>query len=263
MRIFQLLLIITLVAGIAAAICWPRAGEQVMGNYCTSLQGRTRGQRMNATRAAKALDGVVIEAGHEFSFNKTVGSWSPDRGYVLAPVSYDGELVVDWGGGVCQTSTTLYNAALIAGLQVVERHRHSWAPHYVPPGRDAAVAQRTVDLRLRNPYPTPVRLRVIADDSRIGFEIIGRQSGPVAEVQSAVLSSLPPGDIIKIDNRLPAGQRRIINHGQPGVRVSVYRTFTQGARVGTRELVSQDGYPAMNRVVAVGQGGGSGRHTLP
>jgi hypothetical protein len=90
-------------------------------------------------RAAAALNGAVIAPGRELSFNHVVASWTPDRGFVLAPVSYDGQLVVDWGGGVCQTSTTLYNAALLAGMEITERHRHFWPPRYAPPGADAAV----------------------------------------------------------------------------------------------------------------------------
>ncbi|MHB9026043.1 MAG: VanW family protein [Armatimonadota bacterium] len=252
MQALKLLAVLFLTAGLVAALWLPQR-EQVLGSYATSLRGRTRGQSMNATRAARALDGTVIEAGHDLSFNRTVGSWTPDRGYVLAPVSYDGELIVDWGGGVCQTSTTLYNAALIAGLEVVERHRHSWAPGYVPPGRDAAVAQLTIDLRLRNPYPYPVRLRALAARDSIGFTIVGREAGPQAEVVGETLATVPPSEVFKNDDRLPAGQRRLVNHGKPGLRAAVYRTFLHGPRAGHRELVSQDSYPAMNRVVLLGR----------
>ncbi len=252
MRIFRLFIGLLLLAGVAAALWVPR-GERVMGSYVTSLQGRTRGQRINATRAARALDGVVIAPGRVFSFNRTVGSWTADRGYVLAPVSYDGELVVDWGGGVCQTSSTLYNAALLAGLAVVERHHHNWAPKYVPPGCDAAVAQLTIDLRLRNPYPHPVRVRALVREGSIGFELLGSEAGPLATIEGAPTATVEPTEVIKVDERLAPGQRRLITRGRPGVRVAVYRHFTRGPRAGQRELISQDVYPAMNRVVAIGR----------
>src|SRR3989337_693852 len=118
----------------------------------------------------KAVDGKVLQAGAEFSFNRTVGSWSADRGYVKAPVSYDGELIPSWGGGVCQVSSTLYNAALLAGLEILERHRHRFPARYVPPGQDAAVAQLDIDLRFRNPYRWPVRIEAEAE----GDEVICR-----------------------------------------------------------------------------------------
>ena len=252
MKAFRLLILILLVAGAIAALWLPNQ-ERVMGSYVTSLQGRTKGQRINGERAARALDGVVIAPGHTFSFNKTVGSWTPDRGYVLAPVSYDGELIVDWGGGVCQTSSTLYNAALTAGLVVKQRHRHNWVPKYVPPGRDAAVAQYTTDLCLRNPYAHPVRLHAVIREDSIGFEILGNLNGPVASVDCTPSATVQPISVTKHDDRLTGGQRRVITRGRPGIRVAVYRTYLHGARTGQRELISQDSYPAMNQVIAVGR----------
>src|SRR5438132_13609304 len=80
--------------------------------FATSLNGRTASQRHNAMLSANDLNGSIVPPGEVFSFNKAVKTWSADEGYVKAPVSYDGELVRAYGGGVCQTSTTLYNAAL-------------------------------------------------------------------------------------------------------------------------------------------------------
>ncbi|MBW3621853.1 MAG: VanW family protein [Armatimonadetes bacterium] len=248
----KVLILALLLTGGAWALRQP-AGDQVLGSYVTSVKGRTPGQRNNALLAARRLDGVAIPAGGILSFNRHVGPWTPDRGYVIALVSYDGELVSDWGGGVCQTSTTLYNAALLAGLEVVERHRHTWAPKYIPPGRDAAVAQVAIDLKLRNPHPWPVRVRTLYRAESIGFEIRGRARGPMASVGAETQATVPPTEILRTDAQLRSGQRRLLNRGRPGVRVAVYRTPLQGRNRGVRELVSQDSYPAMNRVVAVGE----------
>ena len=237
-----------LLAGVGALLCAaPR--EQVMGSYSTSLSARSPGQRANARRAARALEGVILPPGSEFSFNRAVGPWTADRGYVLAPVSYEGELIVDWGGGVCQTSTTLYNAALLAGLEIVERERHSWAPRYVPPGLDAAVAVSSADLRVRNPYPWPVRLHALLDGEGLGFEIRGGLARPVAAVQGVLEEALPPEQVVQPDSALPRGGRHPAVRGRPGARVSVYRTYLRGPRRGCRELVSRDSYPPMARVV--------------
>jgi vancomycin resistance protein VanW len=254
MRVVRLVILVAVGAGLAAAVWLPRR-ECTLGSYATSLRGRTHGQRENALRAARALDGRVVESGTEFSFNRTVGQWTPDRGYVLAPVSYSGELVLDWGGGVCQTASALYNAALIAGLEITERHPHTWTPPYVPPGRDAAVAQYTIDLRFRNPYPWPVGLRVITTGETLGFEIVGRQAGPRAMVDVELQSPLAPIEVRRTGERLRPGQRTIVTRGRPGVRVAVYRTSLQGANAGRRELVSRDVYPALNRLVRVGTAG--------
>jgi len=248
---FKILVVLIFVAGILLALCMP-GSDRVMGSYVTSLEGRTHGQRTNAQLAARAVDGARIEPGAVFSFNQTVGSWSPERGYVRAPVSFDGELAVDWGGGVCQTSTTLYNAALLAGLSIIERNRHTWAPGYVPPGRDAAVAQGNVDLQLRNPYRWPVRIRARVSEAQIGFSILGPSAGPIAGVSNVIQGNTEPREIVQTDAHLPHGARRLLNRGHPGVRAAVYRIYLHGPFAGKRELVSQDSYPTMERIVAVG-----------
>lgn len=234
------------------ALCLGPAPEQTLGTYATSLEGRGEGQRENAVRAAQSLDGVVIGPGEVLSFNEAVGSWSADRGYVKAPVSFSGELVPAWGGGVCQTSTTLYNAALIAGLDVIERHRHTWPPSYVAPGRDAAVAQFEVDLRLRNPYRWPARIRARLHRDSVGFAIRGRRRGPMARVVVETQGNVEPHRVVQGDERLAFGEQRIINAGRPGLQVRVYRRWLKGGRVGRRQLVSHDSYDAMNRIIRVG-----------
>ena len=164
-------MLIGLVSALFIHIGASPAREVELAGYATSLRGRTGSQRINARKAAKALDGRIIAPGAIFSFNKVVKSWSFDQGYLKAPVSYDGERSRAYGGGVCQTSTTLYNAALLANLPIIERHTHVFAPHYVPPGRDAAVAQLTIDLRFRNPYAWPIRIRAIANGDTLDIRL--------------------------------------------------------------------------------------------
>jgi vancomycin resistance protein YoaR len=145
----------------------------LMATFRTSLQGRTEGQKLNAAKAARAVNGAVIPAGSTFSFNQRVGSWTRERGFVRAPVSLGGVLVPSWGGGVCQVSTTLYVAAILAGLEVLERHHHTVAPSYVPKGMDAAVAYGVADLRLRNPFPFPVQIRFEFGENQLTCRVIG------------------------------------------------------------------------------------------
>jgi len=147
--------------------------QVTMATFRTSLKGRTEGQKLNAVKAARAVNGTVIPAGSTFSFNHRVGSWTRERGFIRAPVSLGGILVPSWGGGVCQVSTTLYVAALLAGLEVLERHHHTAAPSYVPKGMDAAVAYGVADLRLCNPFPFPVQVRFEVTETQLVCQIIG------------------------------------------------------------------------------------------
>lgn len=228
--------------------------EVEMAGYATSLKGRTAGQRHNAARAAQFLDGKVIPPHAEFSFNKVVRSWAEDTGYVKAPVSYDGELIKAYGGGVCQTSTTLYNAALLAGLLILERHPHVFAPHYVPPGRDAAVAQYNIDLRFRNPYPWPLRIRTEAHGDTLDIRILGAKKPPqTAQVASDILETITPQNLTRVAYRSDshAGSAYLRNPGATGYRVVTYRILSQKGRETTRERLADDTYQAMNHIVQV------------
>lgn len=234
--------VVALASVVALGFVITKPNEVVIARYATSLDGRNRAQRHNADLALDRLNGAVIKPGETFSFNARVGTFSRDQGYRKAPVSYNGQLVDSWGGGVCQTSTTLYNSALLSGMMIVERNRHRFAPSYVPPGRDAAVAFNTIDLKFRNPYDFPVRIHAVDRGDRIEIEMLGAHA---LKDQPRVVSQLAdihaPTEFL-IGNDDVYGRLR--NSGKPGYEVNVFRF------VGRRsELISSDNYPAMNRIV--------------
>lgn len=216
--------------------------DQVIASFGTPLAGRSHSQRHNSLLALSRLKGVVIKGGAEFSFNRRVGTFSQDAGYRRAPVSYNGQLISDWGGGVCQTSTTLYNAALLAGMKILERHRHRFAPGYVQPGRDAAVAYTNIDLRFRNPYPFPVRIDGTIEGDILVVSLVGRQ--PLAQRPQIVSEIRQTQDYQTFRFGKQTGEAKVRNSGKEGCEVAVYRVTGE-----QRELVSLDSYPAMNRVV--------------
>jgi len=223
-----------------------------MAGYATSLQGRTQGQRHNARLAAEAINGKVIEPDAVFSFNRAVKSWTVDQGYVKAPVSFDGELVRAFGGGVCQTSTTLYNAALLAGCPVLERHPHSFRPLYCPPGRDAAVAYPGVDLRIKNPYAWPIHIRATAHDNRLDVRLMGAQAPTQqARIETQILSHSAPSRQTRKSQKGNAPFRRAI--GLDGYRVVSYRVIYKNGRALRRESLGDDTYAVMNDVTALPQ----------
>lgn len=231
------------------------AREHTLGAYSTPLRGRTPSQVHNARLAAAAVDGAVIPPGGEFSFIAATGPWTLDRGYRKAPVSFDGELVLSFGGGVCQTSSAVYCAALAAGLDVTERHAHTWAPQYVPPGADAAVAPEGIDLRLRNPLAFPVRILVTVERERLVCRMVGR--GRVVqrfEVVRETTDVIPAPQVLRPDPGLAAGASRVLTRGHAGCRVRTLRVVSEGGRVVERELISEDHYPPLSRVVQVGAG---------
>lgn len=225
------------------------ATEREIGSYSTSLRGRTPSQVHNVTLAARAANNIVVPPGGVFSFVKAVGTWTADRGYVKAPVSYDGELVHSWGGGVCQASSTLYNAALLAGLEIVERHRHHWPARYAPLGRDAAVAYSTIDLKFRNNLPEPIRICGKVDDGKVTFSILSTYRPDCSvRVQAQVRAVTRPTEVVQDRSSGDAASFKLINRGHPGFYVVTYRHFISPSGSRT-ELVSQDRYPPAHRVV--------------
>lgn len=234
------LLGVATVGGTLAVLAQP--GEVCLAAYTTSLGGRNSAQRHNSYLALQGVIGRTIQPGETFSFNKSVGSFSRDQGYRKAPVSYNGQLIDSWGGGVCQTSTTLYNAALLSGMKVVERSRHRFAPGYVPPGRDAAVAYSSIDLKFKNPYSFPVRILGQMKGDRLTLGIYGprrlKEKPRIVEVVRE--PQLPVTYTIGEEGP----RARLRNSGKAGFQVTVYRV-----RGDSRELISTDSYPAMGRVI--------------
>ncbi len=229
-----------------------QAKELLLAGYATGLSERTPGQAHNASLAASSLNGSVIPPGGDFSFNHTVKSWTHERGYVKAPVSYEGELIKAYGGGVCQTSTTLYNAALLAGLGIPERHPHVMAPHYVLAGRDAAVAQYDVDLRLHNPYPFPVRIESVSNDATLSVRIYGSGNPhQTIRLETQRIATVQPQHLTRVMSVTHGSDHRpyVRNPGMIGCRVMTYRIFCQNGKEVKREFLGDDSYAAMDRVV--------------
>ena len=141
--------------------------------FFTSYPSSTEERKSNIKLAAKSLDYAFVDVGGEFSFNQTVGARTEKRGYKTAKIIVGGEFVDGVGGGVCQVSTTLYNAVLLAGLKVTEFHAHSLPVSYVAPSFDAMVNSGSADLKFINNTHNPVYIRAFADDATLTIEIYG------------------------------------------------------------------------------------------
>lgn len=177
----------------------------------------------NIRRAVCLLDGAVVPPGGEFSFNARMGACTVGHGFVPAPTIVAGELTETPGGGICQVSSTLYNAVLLSGLEIVERHPHSRPPLSVPPGRDAAVFAPNLDLRFRNNTNSRIVVQASISAGRLVCRIVG-VSQPKESFSLAVET---------------AEARR---NGRPALVARLWRVkYTCGREV-AREMVSEDVY---------------------
>jgi vancomycin resistance protein YoaR len=217
--------------------------DTVLSSVRTSLSGSSRNRRHNIALAAQAVDGRILMPDEVFSYNETVGPRTEDKGYRTAPVLRNGKLVPGTGGGACQLSSTLYQAALRAGLATVSRSHHSQPVRYTPAGLDATVVYGAIDLKFRNNLATPVALRAGIVSGRMLCQVVGHGPAPQIELVRRVswIDSGEP-DII-VDEKLEHGQRVVEVTPRRGIRVQVVRRrVADGATVD--EAVSTNYYPA-------------------
>ncbi len=166
-------------------------GWEKLSAYTTYFNEKDGGRCENIAIAASLIDGVVLQAYGEFSFNATVGRRTEEAGFQQAKIIVNGEYVLGVGGGVCQVSTTLYNAALKSGLAVTEFHPHSLQVGYVSPSRDAMVSDHS-DLKLFNPYVHSVYLQAQVGKNYVQITFFGKNEGDRYEITTEIIGAVPP-----------------------------------------------------------------------
>ena len=199
----------------------------------TTTTTSNKNRNTNIKLAAEAINGTVIKPGAEFSFNGTVGQRTEAKGYKGAAAYNNGEVVQEIGGGVCQVSTTLYNAVFRAGLEITYRRSHTFEPNYVTPGQDATVSWDQPDFKFRNNSSTAIGLKASYADQKVTISVYGipiLEDGVKWDLESKKVEELdPPAPTYEEDQTL-----------QPGVEVTK-SAGTKGSRWETYKVVYKDG----------------------
>lgn len=207
----------------------------------------------NILLACSKINGTLLEPGDVFSYNKVVGPRDQDTGFRIAPVIIKGKLEPGLGGGVCQVSSTLYNAALLSNLQIVERVHHAFPVHYLPAGRDATVSYGSIDLQFKNTTKGPLLICASGSDGRVRMRIYGRkQPGMTVKVDRTQVSSWKPPLQIVHTSDIPPNKTKVIDEGKYGHRVTVIRYIYVYGKLVSKQIVSRDYYQAFPRIVEVG-----------
>lgn len=222
-------------------------------NYAKSSAER----KHNIFLAAKSLNNVFVDVGGEFSFNKTVGARTEKRGYKTAKIIVNGEFTEGVGGGVCQVSTTLYNAVVRAGLKVTEFHAHSLSVSYVLPSTDAMVNSGSADLRFMNCTHNPIIIKTVADGNKLTVKIYGEPLEEKYELKSVITGEIPPDYKVIKDNAgeypdLLSGEQRIIKYGKKGVISEAYLIKSLNGKIVSKTRVRRDKYLAINGIIIEG-----------
>lgn len=226
--------------------------DALLSSYTTSFNRGKVGRTHNLTLAAKSIDGIILKPGQEFSYNKAVGPRILDRGFQMAQVFVKGKLEDGIGGGVCQVSSTLFNAVLLAGLAVKERNPHSQLVPYVSAGRDATVAYGHLDFRFQNNNASPIGVVAQVKGSRLSVRIYGSANDvKVVKVYTGTVKRTAAGSETHVDRTLPSDAKRIIEKGARGADVVLYRRIL--APDGNESVEAmRSKYRPQNTVYAVG-----------
>lgn len=225
----------------------------LIASYSTSLDDSSDDRKHNIMLAKEAINGRIIEPGEVFSFNDEVGPVTAEQGYREVLVIQNRKFVPGIGGGICQAATTLYQVALRGEMEIVQRSSHSRPVSYVPLGQDATVAQGLIDLKFRNNRHYPVLLTGKMDDS-LSFYLYGaeKETDRSVEIVTEDIQVLAPRLLEQPDPSLPKGVRRLIQNGEEGYQVNVYRLIKEGDQETVKELISKDVYMPINEVLRVG-----------
>ncbi|MBX7320300.1 VanW family protein [Clostridium chauvoei] len=232
--------------------------EKITGKisgFTTEYTSTGDGRVTNMSIALKAVNGTVLMPGEEFSYNNIVGDTTPEKGYEKANTYVGNEIVPDYGGGICQVSTTLYRAAMNANLKSTERANHTLTVSYSDPGLDATVAYGVVDYKFVNSYDFPVYIEGYIGGGTVGFNIYGNKealSGKTYQLVNEVHEKYNP-EVEYIDNpALKEGEQKVKINGMPGYKASSYQiTYENGVEV-SREWISTDVYRTTNTVIERG-----------
>jgi len=229
--------------------------DTVLSSYSTQFNNGNYNRSENIRIAAASLNHILSQPDETTSFNALTGLRLAESGYQEAPVLIDGKSVPDIGGGVCQVSSTLYNAVLLANLKSVERTSHFYPSAYVPMGLDATVADHLLDFKFQNNLKHPIYLLTQVSQGTLSIYIVGNHedfSPYKISLQSTIDKTTPPAITFNYDKTLSSGRRITVDSGKTGYTVSAYRLKLQSGQEIDREFLHTDTYSPENKVILIG-----------
>ncbi len=239
---------------------YPQIDEETLSNmgelavYTTSFKTWEINRSHNLNTAASRLNGAVIKPQEIFSFNQHVGMRTTEKGYRDAMVIVGGKFEPGLGGGVCQVSSTLYNACLLAGMEIVERSNHNLAVTYVPLGQDATVVYGALDFKFKNNTGYPVYIRAVTYGGQLTINIYGdlayKHNIKVSHIVDQVI---PFTETTELDPTLAVGTEKIDHNGNAGYVVRSFRNYyDQSGKLVKSEMLAKDKYMPLNKLILQG-----------
>lgn len=231
--------------------------KDVLGTFSTSFRTSGSSRSANVRNGCELINGITLYPGEEFSTYDTVSPFTEANGYYMAGSYLNGQVVDSLGGGICQVSTTLYNAVLLSELEVTERHNHSMIVTYVDPSADAAISESAgKDFKFKNNTEAPIYIEgYTTDDKQIVFNIYGvetRDAGHKVAYESEVVSTTyPDTEVIYTDASLPVGSVTV-QSAHIGYKANLWKVTYENEQEVSREMVNSSVYKVAPRSATVG-----------
>ena len=233
--------------------------KDLLGSFTTSFSTSGSNRCKNVSSGASHINGTVLYPGEEFSAYETVSPFTEANGYAMAGSYLNGEVVDSMGGGICQVSTTLYNAVLRAELNVTERSPHSMTVHYVDLSEDAAIAGTYKDFKFVNSTEYPIYIEgYTTSDKKITFNIYGKETrdkNRTISFESQMVSETPATTILQEDAGQGIGYKAVSSKGSSGYVAELYKIVKVNGVETDRRKVNKSTYKGTNRVVTYGTAG--------
>lgn len=232
------------------------AFPDLLSTFSTNYQASNVNRTTNLRLASNKINGTVLLPGEEFSYNKTVGERTVSAGFKEAAVFNAGRVENGLGGGICQISSTLYDAVVMANLDVTVRRNHQFVTSYVKAGADATVVWGSQDFKFKNTRKYPVRITATVEGGVATVQVWGVKE----EVEYDITIETKKTATISYttqyiqDASLPAGQQKVVQSGNNGQKVEAYKVTKLNGQVISTTLLSKDTYNAMKKIVHVGTG---------
>ena len=229
----------------------------LLGTYTTNYSTSTLDRKKNVNNASNLINNSVVYPGETFSCYEVMQPFTRENGYYSAGAYAQGIVVDSIGGGVCQVSTTLYNAVLKAELEIVERAAHSMTVSYVPISFDAAIAGTYKDLKFKNNTQVPILIEAIANGSLLTFNIYGYETRDLKnrsiKFESEVISTTnPPKDVVTEDKTQPTTYRKVTQQAHQGHVAIMYKYVYENGQLVEKVQVNKSVYNATPMYVTVG-----------
>lgn len=230
------------------------AFPDVLGTYTTLYDASNENRDNNVNLASEKINGTIIYPGETFSYNQIVGKRTIEAGYKEAGAYAGGKVVQEIGGGICQLSSTLYNAVLYANLEVVERYNHYFETSYVDPGRDATVSWGSLDFQFKNNRDYAIKIEAKARNGVCEITIKGIKQDNDYEVviQPQVTSIIKKTERYENDSSLEEGVTEVEQEGHDGCTSETHKILMQNGVTVSDEIISQDYYHALEKIIKKG-----------